>query len=1238
VVYDHVAMRLRGANGRYHLAGKRSMRIRFNRGSYLQAYDIGGNEYPTEWRQLVVGKMFGNRLDGNFGVPETINNELWRLVGVPAPYTHWFHFRVVDGAVEAPSGVNGQYYGDFWGMFLAFEPYDARFIDAHDLPNGNLYKLTNQINDGKLQQRYQALRAVSNAEDYNNIRNNLGPNQSQQWLHANVNYDEWYRYHAVVEAIRHYDYWPSVTKNMAWYFTPDDDNPLGRLWYLPYDSDASWGPTWNGGNDRAKNAIYSGSGQPAMKLEYRNVIREIRDLIFQPEVIYPWIDRTAQLISAFSSADRDRWKDAPADAGRQDFGPLSAKVQDMKNFAFVGGSWPGGSVGAGGQAAHLDQLANAEGDLTSIPNTPTAISTSPPGSPVDSLTFRSSPFSDPQGNHTFAAMAWRIGEVTNPAAPAYDPLAPHKFEYAALWESGELTTFSDTIAIPGGALEVGHTYRVRVRMKDTSGRWSHWSAPVPLTTGEPARAVSDQLRITEVMYHPLDPTPSELAVNPNFLADDFEYIELQNSGQTTLNLIGYELTDGVEFDFADSAVTELAAGEFVVVVRDVAAFETRYGSGTNVAGQYRGGLSNGGEMVTFRDPYGRIVHTFSYDDAGQWPDRADGDGSSLEVAHFDGSYDDNGNYIDSYYNNGDVWRPSSEYGGTPGVAGEGPRGDVLINEVLTHTDPPEVDTIELYNATAEPIDIGGWYLSDSNDSYTKFRVPDGTIIGPDSYVVFDEHDFNLTGLDVDPTNDDPNDFALNGAHGDNVWLVEVGATGELVRFVDYVEFGAAINAESFGRWPDGSGDLYPMIEPTLDSAGENNGPRVGPLLISELQYNPAGILGADDLEFVEIYNPTAETVDLTNWRIRKGIDFDFPAGTLLGPRAALIVVPFSLGEPGKLDDFCDYYGISRHSVQILGGYDDVLDNGGERVQLQRPDEPPPAEPNFIPRLIEDEVRYDDDAPWPIDADGTGESLNRLSDDDWGNDPASWINATASPGMVLPSGEAQVVGHYVFYDNSPGFGSSGLGSGDGAIATDKAALLPGQTAGFANYTSYALGINGVMIDVAGLPDGATLDGNDFEFHVGNSDTPDTWAEAPLPTSITVREGRGYAGSDRVTITWNDGAIKNQWLQVEVLGTANTDLPSPDVFYFGNAPGDSGDSVGNAKVNAADVLLARNNPRNFLNPAPIDFDFDFNRDRRVNATDMLIARDNQTHFFDSLRLIAVPGSKSEEGEVEASDGDS
>ncbi|NQU26506.1 MAG: hypothetical protein HQ567_34905 [Candidatus Nealsonbacteria bacterium] len=189
--------------------------------------------------------------------------------------------------------------------------------------------------------------------------------------------------------------------------------------------------------------------------------------------------------------------------------------------------------------------------------------------------------------------------------------------------------------------------------------------------------------------------------------------------------------------------------------------------------------------------------------------------------------------------------------------------------------------------------------------------------------------------------------------------------------------------------------------------------------------------------------------------------------------------------------------------------------------------------------------------------------------------------------------------------------------DDAVATDKIALLPGETASFANYTSYHRGINGLMVDVPG--GGETPAAKDFVFKVGNDNNPDDWDEAPVPTSVTVRPNEGIGGFDRVTILWPDHAIQNQWLQVTVLVTDNTGLEEQDVFYFGNAVAEAGDSTTDARVTIADLLLARNNPRDFLTPAAMTFPYDFDRDGHVNASDVLLARNNQTSFLNALRLI-------------------
>ena len=64
---------------------------------------------------------------------------------------------------------------------------------------------------------------------------------------------------------------------------------------------------------------------------------------------------------------------------------------------------------------------------------------------------------------------------------------------------------------------------------------------------------------------------------------------------------------------------------------------------------------------------------------------------------------------------------------------------------------------------------------------------------------------------------------------------------------------------------------------------------------------------------------------------------------------------------------------------------------------------------------------------------------------------------------------------------------------------------------------------------------------------------------IRSSITVRAGAGLDGADRVTLIWADGVIRNCWLQVTVLATDATGLAENEVFYVGNAVGESGNSA-------------------------------------------------------------------------------
>ena len=401
--------------------------------------------------------------------------------------------------------------------------------------------------------------------------------------------------------------------------------------------------------------------------------------------------------------------------------------------------------------------------------------------------------------------------------------------------------------------------------------------------------------------------------------DDFEFIELYNPSTTgTINLNGVQLSDGVIFSFGD---VDLLPGERAVVVEDVDAFMERYGDSANVLGQWSGGLSNSGEEVTLLDSSLEEIMSINYQDNDPWYNAADGHGFSLVLEDPVNTPVDE---LGKYYS----WRSSTLLGGTPGDA-PFDRAGVVVNEILAHTDAPQSDSIELFNTTSAPISVGGWYLSDEGDDLFKYQIPAGTVIAAGGYLVFDESDFNVTSTG----------FALNGSEGDQVYLSQ-GVAGVFVALQDAVEFDATFNGESLGRLPDGSGRLTRLAETSFGVA--NGVAEVGPLVISEVNYhpeNPTNLSITDnDLEYIEIANPTSADVDLTDWRIRGEADYDF-AGGILPAGEAIIVVTFDPAvDLVKLNAFRAHYGIGT-DVAIVGGLSASLSNSSGRIALQQPDSP-----------------------------------------------------------------------------------------------------------------------------------------------------------------------------------------------------------------------------------------------------------------------------------------------------------
>jgi hypothetical protein len=158
---------------------------------------------------------------------------------------------------------------------------------------------------------------------------------------------------------------------------------------------------------------------------------------------------------------------------------------------------------------------------------------------------------------------------------------------------------------------------------------------------------------------------------------------------------------------------------------------------------------------------------------------------------------------------------------------------------------------------------------------------------------------------------------------------------------------------------------------------------------------------------------------------------------------------------------------------------------------------------------------------------------------------------------------------------------------------------------ANVTSYSKGINGLMFDLPALPAAANPGPDDFSFSMSPNDpsTCPAWLAAPAPASVTLRRGAGAGGTDRVTVVWPDNAIRNTWLQVAILPSADTGMGAADVSYFGNLVGESGDVGSPLRVSSLDLASVR---RAINTTAGIDKASDVNRDGRVNALDLSAVR--------------------------------
>ena len=640
-VYDHIEFEV-GGTGSTYFSGKNKWRIYFNTARDIEVRDNYGKKYGESWNKLTMNSCASTRAAGHRGIAgmdESMSFRVHQLNGSVSPNTSYLHFRVIDDALE--TSATDQYDSDLWGLYLAIEEIDGGLLDERDLPDGNIYRIENSDREN------QAKDQPSNSSDWTTFVSQSSSTNTEAWWRENLDLERYFNFRASNRVIGNVDL--RYGGNHYFYHGSNAEGTQSRWAPIPWDCDMMLlAISHQRGSVRQENCL----NHSAIALEYRNRCREVLDLLLDdPSAdggqIGQLIDEFTQILNptgevlTWADLDQNLWNFNPRTGS-----DTRARFDHFGNF-FVspytetraGGTWTrtlesqdfeGGmsyilnymtdtdpdpaswTIDSGDQQGYAYNFLVSEALDTAIPETPVISYSGVAGFPANELSFESTAFADPQGSGTMAAIEWRMGEID--ASPG----GARTYEIEELWTSLITAPAALRVSPPASPLEVGNTYRARVRHQDTTGRWSHWSAPLEFVVGDSdVSTLQESLIVSEIMYNPSS-------------NQDHEYIEVHNIGANSLDLTDVRFSDGIDFEFP--AGTVIVPGGYLLVVRNLAAFEAQYGNSLPVAGSYgesaSGSLSNGGESIELSLGT-TIIHNFEYDDEAPWPLGADGGGSAL---------------------------------------------------------------------------------------------------------------------------------------------------------------------------------------------------------------------------------------------------------------------------------------------------------------------------------------------------------------------------------------------------------------------------------------------------------------------------------------------------------------------------------------------------------------------------------------------------------------------------------
>ena len=700
-----------------------------------KSYDLDFNEDNRfEWN--IAGKRVKDiNLLTNWGDKSKTHNQMTHeAIATVGGVHHWCYQVRVQQVTPVNAATPATH---FWSIADMMEDGDEDFMERNGRdPNGALYKIyDNLAGSGNAEKK---TRLFEGKTDLDALITGLNPASAlaarRLYAYDNLDLPQCVSYFVGLAITSSQDH---GHKNYYVY----RDSVGTREWsILPWDVDLTWGRNWldaqgyftdtmftnndldmyNGAQQgKGENRLYSlivGNSDIARLPagEFRDMVlrrlRTVMDGYFSaPSVLENRFGALADLMDppaiGTSDADRDRTK---------------------------WGTWgnDGGlTVGGATMRYHIDQIRNVylPGRRTFL-NTATIAGTAVPASqPVnaaDLVTIETVDFNPGTGtqDHEFFVLrnsnaysvdisGWQItGAVTWTFKPGtvLPPGGGATENLGDLYVAKDPYLFRQRPSVPDDGLAGANQYRFvqgpyggqlsargeTIELRSATGTLLKTKAWTPAPT-----ALQVSLRITELNYAPVPPSPAEAAALPGVVESDFEFIELMNIGGSTLTLTGAHFDQGVTFTFP--AFT-LNAGARCLLVANVAAFQLRYGHAfdAQIAGAYTGNLDNNGEAIQLLDNVGENILDFIYNNS--WFPPSDEGGRTIVIR--------NANPDWAAYGFPTSWALSGEANGSPGT-GDADFANVYEGWRLDHFTTLELPTLVNPNAPAAvTVDADGDFL------------------------------------------------------------------------------------------------------------------------------------------------------------------------------------------------------------------------------------------------------------------------------------------------------------------------------------------------------------------------------------------------------------------------------------------------------------------------------------------------------------------------------------------------